>query len=157
MEPAPFWSESGRSPHSRLVPAALVHIDSPGCGPQPRPLILISPAPCMALVGTLVRSQQVGCVQCGTSFDFFMSGGQTCVTFCSKVLAPSSGGQSAVAVACILEGLFDQYPTTGSGIFIELPMASGDSYKCWPHPRLREELLYRELYFSFVAGFPSLV
>lgn len=109
-----------------------------------------------------MRSQQVGCVQCGASFDFFMSGGQTCVTFCSKVLAPSSGGQSAVAVACILEGLFDQqlkgeYPTTGSGIFIELPMASGDSYKCWPHPRLREELLYRELYFSFVAGFPSLV
>lgn len=59
MEPAPFWSESGRSPHSRLVPAAPVHIDPPGCGPQPRPLILISPAPCMALLGTLVRNQQV--------------------------------------------------------------------------------------------------
>lgn len=58
--------------------------------------------------------------------------------FCSKVLPSSSGGQSAMAVAYILGDLFDQqlkgeYPTTGSGIFIELPMASGDSYKCWPY------------------------
>lgn len=53
--------------------------------------------------------------------------------------AVKSDGQSAVAIIYILyfgggsseQQLKGNYPTTGSGIFTELPVASGDSFKCW--------------------------
>lgn len=59
--------------------------------------MLLSPAPCMALLGTLMRSQQVGCVQCGTSL----------ISLCLEVKrvlssAVKSDGQSAVAIIYIL-------------------------------------------------------
>lgn len=59
-----------------------------------------------ALHGTFgnVGAQPAGQVQVWYQLDFPMSGGQTCVIFCSKVLPSSSDGQSAVAVTYILGG-----------------------------------------------------
>lgn len=97
--------------------------------------MLLSTAPCMALSGTLVRSQQVRC-KCGTSLISLCLEVKRVLSSAVKSYHLVLMGSQQWQLLIFWGVLFDQqlkgdYPTTGSGIFTDLPMTSGDSFKCW--------------------------